>query len=103
MRWRRDDRQAPEDRRDNDAESWLSEFRGQSVRPEALTAADRDAAGRRAAQVGDPTREWALYTSEGQVQFNGPLLLQLDGIVKRVEQGPPDSAGPGYRALRVAN
>ncbi|MBO0838263.1 MAG: hypothetical protein J2P28_22475, partial [Actinobacteria bacterium] len=53
VRWRRDDRQPPDDRRDDDeAADWLSEFRGQSVRPESLTAADRDAAGRQAAQVG---------------------------------------------------
>lgn len=58
VRWRRDDRPAPDDRRDqgDDAENWLSDFRGQSVRPDALTAADRDAGGRRAAQVG--SRPW---------------------------------------------
>ncbi len=41
MRWRRDDRQQPDDSPDLAAEDWLKEFR--PVRPEALTAADRDA------------------------------------------------------------
>ena len=41
MRWRRDDRQQPDDRPDLPAEDWLSQFR--PVRPEALTSADRDA------------------------------------------------------------
>jgi len=41
VRWRRDERQQPDDRPDLPAEEWLSQFR--PVRPEALTAADRDA------------------------------------------------------------
>ena len=43
MRWRRDDRQQPDDTPDLPAEEWLSQFR--PVRPEALTSADRDATG----------------------------------------------------------
>ena len=41
MRWRREDRQEPDDLPDLPAEDWLKEFR--PVRPDALTAADRDA------------------------------------------------------------
>jgi hypothetical protein len=41
VRWRRDDRQQPDDSPDLAAEDWLKEFR--PVRPDALTAADRDA------------------------------------------------------------
>ena len=44
MRWRRDDRQQPDDHPDVPAEEWLSQFR--PVRPDALTSADRDATGR---------------------------------------------------------
>ncbi|MFZ0046889.1 MAG: hypothetical protein WAL16_13685, partial [Streptosporangiaceae bacterium] len=40
MRWRREDRQQPDDRPDLPAEDWLREFR--PVRPDAFTAADRD-------------------------------------------------------------
>ena len=42
VRWKRDDRQEPDDRPDLAAEEWLAEFR--PVRPDTLTAADRDAA-----------------------------------------------------------
>jgi hypothetical protein len=41
VRWRREDRQQPDDRPDLGAEDWLKEFR--PVRPDAFTAADRDA------------------------------------------------------------
>src|ERR1700722_17558317 len=41
VRRKRDDRRLPDDRDDVPAEDWLKEFR--PVRPEALTAADRDA------------------------------------------------------------
>jgi hypothetical protein len=44
VRWRRDDRQQPDDRPDLPAEEWLSQFR--PVRPDALTSADPDAAAR---------------------------------------------------------
>ncbi len=48
MRWRKDDRQQPDDSPDLPAEEWLSQFR--PVRPDALTSADRDAAGQPARQ-----------------------------------------------------
>jgi hypothetical protein len=48
VRWRRDDRQQPDDSPDLPAEEWLSQFR--PVRPDALTSADRDAAGQPAVQ-----------------------------------------------------
>jgi len=44
VRWRRDDRQPPDEHPDTAAENWLNEFR--PVRPDALTAADADAGGR---------------------------------------------------------
>ena len=34
---------------------------------------------------------------------NGALMITAGGVLKLVEQGPPDSAAPGYRALRVIN
>ena len=48
MRWRRDNRQQPDDSPDLPAEEWLSQFR--PVRPDALTSADRDAIAQPAGQ-----------------------------------------------------
>ena len=46
---------------------------------------------------------WAILSKGGKNEFHGPVLLQLDGMVKQVTQGPPNSCGPGLRCLAVAN
>ena len=55
MRWRKDNRQQPDDSPDLPAEEWLSQFR--PVRPDALTSADRDAVAQPAGQAA-PARGW---------------------------------------------
>ena len=94
MRWRRDDRQAPDERRDHeeDAENWLSEFRGQSVRPEALTAADRDAAGRQACAPPVVIRLVVEYNQLLQ-RLTGRRSCPTCGLIYNVYYQPPKVQG----------
>ena len=70
MRWRRDDRQQPDDRLDLPAEEWLSEFR--PVRPDALTSADRDATRRPAHPLEQPGSDpGARARASGQAESGG--------------------------------
>lgn len=49
------------------------------------------------------TLNWNIFSEGGKNQFNGPVLLLLDGGVKQVQQGEPDSCGVGKRCLIVEN
>jgi hypothetical protein len=92
VRWRRDDRQPPDEPKDADAENWLSEFR--PVRPDALTAADGDAKGRTGAvQPAARDDRWA-ENGDFRSADRGPL---------RPADRPGDSAQlPGAREERWA-
>jgi hypothetical protein len=79
VRWRRDDRQPPDEHRDADAESWLSEFR--PVRPDALTTADADAAGRPGARP---------------VTGAGTQAIPRDPVDQHARGGYEDQSGDGW-------
>ena len=79
MRWRRDDRQQPDDRPDLPAEEWLSQFR--PVRPDSLTSADRDAIVRPPVQPAPGARgsDWAAGPPETGRSGRGQRRARPDG------------------------
>ena len=98
VRWKREDRQQPDDRPDLPAEDWLREFR--PVRPDAFTAADRDVVrptgkpqGSRGMQLppefenAEPGRDQASQRDQA-AQRDQPAILR-----DRPAQGDPAAQG----------